>query len=66
MEALVKHVEELAATADAAARHKLLVELRDLAYSIEDPNDTLNRIGYLVRTSLDSLVSYLSSSTEPG
>ena len=53
MEALTKHVEDLAATADAAARQNLLVELRDLAYSIEDPDDTLERIRYLVRIPLD-------------
>ena len=54
MEALTKHVEELRTTADAATRQKLLTALRDLAYSIEDPSDTLYRIGYLVRTILDS------------
>lgn len=65
MEALAKHVEELAATADVAARRNLLVTLRDLAYSIEDPQDTLNRIGYLVRIVLDSMKFHLSSITEP-
>lgn len=51
MEALAKHVEELAAAADETARQKLQVALRDLAYSLEDPNDTVNRIGHLVRMS---------------
>ena len=53
MEALTKHVKDIAATTDAAARQKLLVELRDLTYSIEDPDDTIERIRYLVRIPLD-------------
>ena len=48
MDALIQHVKQLAITADATARQKLLVTLRDVAASIEDPTDTLNRFGYLV------------------
>lgn len=65
MKALAKHVEELAATTDEAARQKLLFTLRDLAYSIEDPDDTLDRIGYLVRIVLQFLNSFPSSIVEP-
>ena len=48
MDTLVNQVEKLAATADTGARQKILLTLRDLAYSIEEPEDTINRIGYLV------------------
>ena len=64
MEALVRHVREIASTADAAARGELMVTLRDLAYSIEEPNDTLNRIGYLVSGDLNSSKSQRNSSLD--
>ncbi|KAL2043500.1 hypothetical protein N7G274_003807 [Stereocaulon virgatum] len=70
MEALAKHVEQLAMTADAAARQRLLITLRDLAYSLEDSNDTLNRIGYLhlqmaiVRIGFDMEIFQFMAKTE--
>lgn len=52
MESLLSQIKLLSTTADKAARRELMVALRDLAYSIEEPDDTIHRIGYLVRVLL--------------
>lgn len=49
MDALLSAVRTAAATADEAARKKLLDGLRDLQYSIEKPEDTMQRVIHLVR-----------------
>ncbi|MCJ1329290.1 hypothetical protein MMC10_005969 [Thelotrema lepadinum] len=46
MEALSTEVKKLAHAADEHGRKKLLNELRDLAYSIESPDDSVQRIMY--------------------
>ena len=48
MEALSTEVKKLAHAADEHGRKKLLNELRDLAYSIESPDDSVQRIMYQV------------------
>jgi hypothetical protein len=48
MEAALETIKQLGSTADDAARRKLMKMLHELAYSMEDSNDTIHRIGYLV------------------
>jgi demethylsterigmatocystin 6-O-methyltransferase len=51
MDEVINQVTHLASTADEATRKKLIVTLRDLAYSIESPDDTMQRIMFLVSLS---------------
>lgn len=44
MDAIFDQIRALAKDADEASRKKLLDGLNDLYYSIESPNDSLNRI----------------------
>jgi len=48
MEAILDQVKHFTKTADEAARQKLIVGLRDLAYAIESPDDTMQRIMFAV------------------
>lgn len=48
MEAIIDQVKHLFSSADEVARKKILVGLRDLMYAIESPDDTLQRIMFLV------------------
>ena len=48
MEQVIDQVNHLVSRADDAARKKVINELRDLAYSIESPDDTMQRIMFLV------------------
>ncbi|TVY44620.1 O-methyltransferase [Lachnellula subtilissima] len=47
MDQVTSIVKHLSGTADEAARKKILLQLRDLAYSIETPDDTMGRIMFL-------------------
>ncbi|MCJ1268551.1 hypothetical protein MMC22_008439 [Lobaria immixta] len=47
MEAVVDQVKGLAGSADEAGRSKILDQLRELAYSLESPDETMNRIMFL-------------------
>ena len=51
MDQLVAQVKQLGSTLDDAARRKLRLALRDLAYSMEDDDDIVHRIAYLVWSS---------------
>lgn len=46
---LAEKIRNAAATADEAGRKELLDSLRDLQYSIEKPEDTMQRVIHLVR-----------------
>ncbi len=48
MDSLVVQVKALAEGADEASRKKILDTLRDLTYSIESPEDTIQRIMFYV------------------
>lgn len=48
MERFANQVRLLAQDADDATRKKILDDLRDLAYSLETPQDTMQRISYMV------------------
>jgi demethylsterigmatocystin 6-O-methyltransferase len=48
MEALISHVKATANKADESGRKKIIDGLRDLAYSIESPEDTMQRIMFQV------------------
>ena len=50
MEQVLDRVRQLSSSTDAAARKKLTVMLRDLAYSMEEANDTIDRISYMVES----------------
>jgi demethylsterigmatocystin 6-O-methyltransferase len=47
MDALVDHVRALAKSCDAMTRREILDELQSLIYSIESPDDTIQRISFL-------------------
>ena len=48
MESLITKIQQEAASATYVKRKKLLDTLRDLQYSIEIPEDTLQRVMHLV------------------
>lgn len=48
MESLITKIQQEAASASYVDRKKLLDSLRDLQYSIETPEDTMQRILHLV------------------
>jgi demethylsterigmatocystin 6-O-methyltransferase len=48
MDALIDQVKRTAAAADETERKKLIDALSDLQLSIESPNDSMQRISYLV------------------
>lgn len=48
MEAVVDQVRSLAGSVDEAGRSRILDQLRELAYSLELPDETMNRIMFLV------------------
>lgn len=48
MENIIDQIKSLAQDADEAGRRKILDGLRDLALSLETPQDTMQRISYLV------------------
>jgi demethylsterigmatocystin 6-O-methyltransferase len=48
MDSVIAQVKSVAATADDTARKQIIVALRDLSYSLETPDDTIQRIyGYV-------------------
>lgn len=49
MESALAQIRELAASADKASRLDTIRALHRLAASLEDTEDVVNRIGYLVR-----------------
>lgn len=72
MEKLVTEVKQQAEQADTETRLKLLDDLRKLAYSIEHPQDTLQRVhqyslrSAILRTAVDlGLFKILTSSSSP-
>ena len=48
MDTLLEQIKAEAATVDETGRRVILDKLRDLAYSIEAPEDTMQRILYQV------------------
>lgn len=48
MENIINQIKSLAKGADEAGRRKILDGLRDLALSLETPQDTMQRISYIV------------------
>lgn len=48
MESLITKIQQEAASATYVGRKKLLDTLRDLQYSIEAPEDTMQRVMHLV------------------
>ena len=48
MENIIDQVKQIATEADVITRKRLKVLLRDLLYSLEDDDDIVQRIGYLV------------------
>lgn len=54
MDALIKHVKHEANSLEEVGRKKILDDLRDLALSIETPEDSVQRIYFLVRLLLNS------------
>ena len=72
MEAVISQAKAFASTADEIARKKMIIELRDLASSLESTDDTMERIMFLhlqiagVRTGIDlKLFDQLAASDKP-
>lgn len=72
MDALISQVKHEAISVDEAGRQKILDGLRDLAMSIETPEDSMQRIMFLhlqnavVRVGIDiKLFNLLSESDDP-
>jgi hypothetical protein len=53
MEAAFATLRQYASNLGDIARHQLITSLHEFAYSLEDPNDTVHRFGYLVSTPAD-------------
>lgn len=49
MDHTINEVKEFAEATDASGRKKLIDALRDVSYSLETPDDTLQRIMFLVK-----------------
>jgi hypothetical protein len=47
-DALLNQLKLFAASADESAKNSLRIALRDFEYTLEGPNDTINRFGYYV------------------
>jgi hypothetical protein len=47
MEAAFATLRQYASNLGDIARHQLITSLHEFAYSLEDPNDTVHRFGYL-------------------
>ena len=58
MDKLLAQVKHDASTGDEAARKKLLQGLRDLAFSIETPEDTIQRVMFEVESDPSSKFVY--------
>ncbi|KAL2756635.1 hypothetical protein ACRALDRAFT_1075525 [Sodiomyces alcalophilus JCM 7366] len=72
MESALASIKQLAANASEATRRQLITTLHELAYSLEDANDTVHRYGYLhlqtaaVKTGFDlGLFRFISASEGP-
>ncbi|ROT39597.1 S-adenosyl-L-methionine-dependent methyltransferase [Sodiomyces alkalinus F11] len=72
METVLASIRQLAANANEAARRQLITTLHEIAYSLEDANDTVHRYGYLhlqtaaVKTGFDlGLFRFISASEGP-
>lgn len=52
MDAFIAQAKALVKTADEAGRKKILDTLREVSYSLESPQDSAQRIMYLVRSFL--------------
>ncbi|KFA45947.1 hypothetical protein S40293_07288 [Stachybotrys chartarum IBT 40293] len=72
MDAALAQIKHLAAVGGESARRQLIDTLHDLAYSLEDPNDTVHRYGYLhlqtaaVKTGFDlGLFKYMVEANGP-
>ncbi|CAI7666386.1 unnamed protein product [Penicillium manginii] len=72
MDSIITQIKSLAQDADEASRRKILDGLRDLALSLETPQDTMQRISYLhlqpalVRVGLDlNIFKILAESDHP-
>ena len=48
MEAVIDQAKRVASNADEVERKKIIDGLRDLSYSLEAPDDTMQRVMYLV------------------
>jgi demethylsterigmatocystin 6-O-methyltransferase len=48
MEAIIDQAKRVASNANENERKKIIDDLRDLSYSLETPDDTSQRIMYLV------------------
>ena len=59
MEDLMDEAKRLAENVNEQERKKLIDGLRDLSYSIETPDDTMNRIMYLVSGAHLSRFTYI-------
>jgi hypothetical protein len=46
---IIPHMEALAEASDAIGRRRIMDSLHRLAYSMETPEDTRDRFGFLVR-----------------
>ena len=48
MEGIEEEVKRLASSSDESGRKKIIDSLREISYSIETPDDTLQRLTYTV------------------
>ena len=52
MDLIAAQVQTIARTADETTRKTLIDTLRNLSISLEEPGDTIQRLAYLVRSSI--------------
>lgn len=48
LEAIFDQIRQIVGTADDASKKSIMSQLHEMAYSLEDADDTVNRIGHLV------------------
>jgi hypothetical protein len=61
IESALLQVRQLASTANESFRRKLMTALHELAYSMEEPDDTIHRYGYLVSLSPCPYLDYIAN-----
>ena len=58
MEAAINQIKNIVQSVDDDTRRKLITELRDLSYTLEKPDDTVQRVSFYVWTPLSQPYSW--------
>lgn len=61
MDKIIEQIKQFASSADEASREEFLAALRRVSYSLEDDDDLVHRVAYLVsKTAVIGIVMLIS------